>query len=144
MTFGKVQIIVIQLNKNYMNILKITIATIILSQSAFAGYGKAIVGGVAAGAAASIVSNALSTKPTATIATNESSNNAGKYGEINIECYCNYSNPLRAIKRVDGSTTFHCIRNNKLGRTLLSTQKEMITFISKLSNTADFEYCEII
>ena len=85
MTFGKVQIIVIQLNKNYMNILKITIATLIISQSAFAGYGKAIVGGAVAGATASIVSNTLSTKQT----TNENSNNAKKCigsngGEINI------------------------------------------------------------
>ena len=128
-----------------MNILKITIATLIISQSALASYGKAIVGGVIGGATTAIVSNTLSTKPTATIATNESSNNARKYGEINIECYCNYSNALRAIKRVDGSTTFHCIRNNKLGRTLLSTQKEMITFISKLTTYTDgAQYCNII
>ena len=146
MTNEKVQIIVIQLNKNDMNIFKITIATIILSQSAFAGYGKAIVGGAVAGATASIVSNTLSTKQT----TNENSNNAKKCsgsngGEINIKCGCNQYSYLRAIKRIDGSTTFHCIRNNKLGRTLLSTQKEVATFISVLTASSDSDgYCEIM
>jgi hypothetical protein len=41
-----------------MNIFKITIATIILSQSAFASYGKAIVGGAVAGATAGYVMGA--------------------------------------------------------------------------------------
>jgi len=41
-----------------MNILKITIATILISQSAFAGYGKAIVGGAVTGATAGYVMGA--------------------------------------------------------------------------------------
>ena len=122
-----------------MNIFKITIATLIISQSAFANYGKAIVGGVAAGATASIVSNALSTKPTTTIATNESSN--GKGGSNTFECHCLYG--MYSIKEY-GNTVIKCYASKKggAGKAVLFSSFNNLTVIPL--ETYDREYCQII
>ena len=122
-----------------MNIFKITIATLIISQSAFAGYGKAIVGGAVGGVAAAVVTNAMSNKTNNTTSSTYSEPSKGNGGSLVMDCYCQYG--LR-IDRTSSQTIVNCYtdKNKTAFKALLYGGSNNITVIPHFSQ---WEYCEV-
>lgn len=126
-----------------MKILKLTIVGLIISQSVFAGYGKAIAGGAVGGVVAGVVTNAMSKN------TNNTSNSTnsiytepskGNGGSLVMDCYCRHG--LR-IDRTSNQTIVKCYtdKNKTAFRTLLYGGSDNITVIPLTAY--DMEYCEV-
>ena len=120
-----------------MKILKLTIIGLIISQSVFAGYGKAIVGGVVGGVVAGVVTNTMSKNTNSTHSELSKSSN----GSLVVKCYCMYGmNTNRAF----GETVVMCYKDkgDYRGRVVLNSRSDDITVIPL--TTYDKEYCEVV
>jgi len=124
-----------------MKILKLTIVGLIISQSVFAGYGKAIVGGAVGGVVAGVVTNAVSKN------TNNTSNSTnstytepskGNGGSLVMDCYCPYS---LVVHRTSSETTVRCYNEDKTKfNVLLHGGSNGITVIP---HESQWEYCVV-
>jgi len=125
-----------------MKILKITIATLIISQSALASYGKAIVGGAVAGATVGYVMGA------------GQSHNNQTYSNTNAyRCWCGISEMYTSYTDYEKNATISCdiLRNingkKKLKRNTLlrfRTENAPEIIFGKLQQTNNLIGCEKI
>lgn len=124
-----------------MKILKLTIVGLIISQSVFAGYGKAIVGGAVGGVVAGVVTNAMSKNTNNTTNSTQSEGNKSNGGSLVIKCYCMYG---MSSGRAFGETVVTCYRDkgDYYGRVVLHSRSDDITVIPL--TTYDKEYCEVV
>lgn len=123
-----------------MKILKLTIVGLIISQSVFAGYGKAIVGGAVGGAVAGVVTNAMSKNTNNTINSTHSELSKSSHGSLVVECYCMWG---MNSDRASGTTVVRCYKDkgNYNGQIILYSRSNDITVIPL--TTYDREYCEV-
>ena len=127
-----------------MKILKLTIVGLIISQSVFAGYGKAIVGGAVGGVVAGVVTNAMSKNTNNTSnSTNSTYTEPSKAngGSLVVNCYCLYG---MSSNRAFGETIVRCYKDNKgnyNGEAILYSRSDDITVIPL--KTYDRQYCEV-
>ena len=127
-----------------MKILKLTIIGLIISQSVFAGYGKAIVGGAVGGVVAGVVTNAMSKNTNNTTNSTNSTYtepSKGNSGSLVIKCYCMYG---MSSGQAYGKTVIRCYKDkgDHYGRVVLHSGSDDIAVIPL--TTYDKEYCEVV